>query len=177
MVPKTLTKEQFPLSLGPHRGQGGCERVSLESHSPSSLASEQLWAVREGDQSHFSRTLCQNAGKCDTHADPASDRQGDTRARSLRSPSLPHRRYIGGFFNVTSTVPGSLASAFQPVLLAPPYHQTRLCDSVRPALGYVIQTILNYLDDWLILAQSQDQLCEHRDLVLSHLSRLGIRVN
>ncbi len=30
--------------------------------------------------------------------------------------------------------------------------------------------ILNYLDDWLILAQSQDQLCEHRDLVLSHLS-------
>ncbi|KAL0147254.1 hypothetical protein M9458_057440 [Cirrhinus mrigala] len=26
---------------------------------------------------------------------------------------------------------------------------------------------LNYLDDWLILAQSQDQLCEHRDLVLT----------
>ncbi len=37
--------------------------------------------------------------------------------------------------------------------------------------------ILNYLDDWLILAQSQDQLCEHRDLVLSHLSQLGLRVN
>ncbi len=30
--------------------------------------------------------------------------------------------------------------------------------------------ILNYLDDWLILAQSQDQLCEHRDLVLSQPS-------
>ncbi len=37
--------------------------------------------------------------------------------------------------------------------------------------------ILNYLDHWLILAQSQDQLCEHRDLVLSHLSQLGLRVN
>ncbi len=37
--------------------------------------------------------------------------------------------------------------------------------------------ILNYLDDWLILAQSQDQLCEHRDLVLSHLSQLGLQVN
>ncbi len=37
--------------------------------------------------------------------------------------------------------------------------------------------ILNYLNDWLILAQSQDQLCEHRDLVLSHLSQLGLRVN
>ncbi len=35
--------------------------------------------------------------------------------------------------------------------------------------------ILNYLNDWLILAQ--DQLCEHRDLVLSHLSQLALRVN
>ncbi len=33
--------------------------------------------------------------------------------------------------------------------------------------------ILNYLDNWLKLAQSQDQLSEHRDLVLSHLSQLG----
>ncbi len=33
--------------------------------------------------------------------------------------------------------------------------------------------ILNYLDDWLILAQSRALLCEHRDMVLSHLSRLG----
>ncbi len=36
---------------------------------------------------------------------------------------------------------------------------------------------LNYLDDWLILAQSREQLCEHRDLVLSHLSQLGLQVN
>ncbi len=33
--------------------------------------------------------------------------------------------------------------------------------------------ILNYLDDWLRMAQSWDQLCDHRDLVLRHLSRLG----
>ncbi|XP_077100160.1 uncharacterized protein LOC143751477 [Siphateles boraxobius] len=37
--------------------------------------------------------------------------------------------------------------------------------------------ILNYLDDWLILAHSRDQLCEHRDLVLRHLSQLGLQVN
>ncbi len=35
--------------------------------------------------------------------------------------------------------------------------------------------ILNYLDDWLILAQSREQLGDHRDLV--HLSQLGLRVN
>ncbi|KAI2652499.1 ORF V: Enzymatic polyprotein [Labeo rohita] len=37
--------------------------------------------------------------------------------------------------------------------------------------------ILNYLDDWLIIAHSRDLLCEHRDLVLRHLSHLGLRVN
>ncbi len=37
--------------------------------------------------------------------------------------------------------------------------------------------ILNYLDDWLILAPSRDQLCEHRDMVLCHLTLLGLRVN
>ncbi|XDV35093.1 hypothetical protein PO909_005124 [Leuciscus waleckii] len=37
--------------------------------------------------------------------------------------------------------------------------------------------ILNYLDDWLIIAHSRDLLCEHRDMVLRHLSRLGLQVN
>ncbi len=36
--------------------------------------------------------------------------------------------------------------------------------------------ILNYLDDWLILAQFRRQLSAHRDLVLKHLSLLGLRV-
>ncbi len=326
---QNLDKRAVSSISGSPEGTGGCERVKLELHSPSSLASGQLWAVREGGQSHYSRTLCQNAGKCVTHADPASDRQRDARAGSLRSPSLPHRRYVSGFVGVTSTVLGGLASAPQPVSLAPPYHQTRLCDSVRPATSQVsrhplhhsegsgcphlasrdlsstgegrdragpssryevgvlqpllhctqekrwVKTnlgsarfepgpsqapvqnahtethlwvrpsprlvcsdrpegrvlpcvdpsapqaipavcvrrtayqykvlpfglslsprvftkvaeaalvplreqgvrILNYLDDWLILAQSQDQLCEHRDMVLSHLSQLGLQVN
>ncbi len=134
---QNLDKRAVSSISGSPQGMGGCERVNLESHSPSSLASEQLWAVREGDQSHYSRTLCRNTGKCITHADPASDRQRDTRGGSLRSPSLPHRGYVGEFVGATSTVLGGLASAFQPVSLAPPYHQTRLCDSVRPVTSQV----------------------------------------
>ncbi len=37
--------------------------------------------------------------------------------------------------------------------------------------------ILNYLNNWLILSQSRSQLCKYRDLVLSHLSQLGLQVN
>ncbi len=37
--------------------------------------------------------------------------------------------------------------------------------------------ILNYLDDWLILVQSREQLGDHRDLMLRHLSQLGLWVN
>ncbi len=37
--------------------------------------------------------------------------------------------------------------------------------------------ILNYLDDWLILAQSQAVLTSHKTLLLSHLDCLGLRVN
>ncbi|KAL0172912.1 hypothetical protein M9458_033223, partial [Cirrhinus mrigala] len=37
--------------------------------------------------------------------------------------------------------------------------------------------ILNYLDDWLILAHSWDLVCAHRDVFLNHLAQLGLRVN
>ncbi|KAL0168330.1 hypothetical protein M9458_036552, partial [Cirrhinus mrigala] len=37
--------------------------------------------------------------------------------------------------------------------------------------------ILNYLDDWLILAHSWDLVWAHRDMVLNHLAQLGLRVN
>ncbi len=84
--PKPRQKSSFLYLWVPQRGRGVVNESKLELHSPSSLASGQLWAVREGGQSHYSRTLCRNAGKCVTHADPASDRQRDARAGSLRSP-------------------------------------------------------------------------------------------
>ena len=37
--------------------------------------------------------------------------------------------------------------------------------------------ILNYLDDWLILAQSEAELIAHRTVLLSHLDSLGLTVN
>ncbi len=52
-------------------------------------------------------------------------------------PCVPHRcpttGYVGGSVGAAGTVSRSLASAPQSVSVAPTDHQTRLCDSVRPA--------------------------------------------
>ncbi len=54
---------------------------------------------------------------------------------------------------------------------------TKVVEGALTPLWEVGVRILNYLEDWLILAQSREQLSEHRDLVLRHLSQLGLRVN
>ncbi len=54
---------------------------------------------------------------------------------------------------------------------------TKVVEGTLTPLREVGVRILNYLDDWLILAQSREQLGDHRDLVLRHFSQLGLRVN
>ncbi len=54
---------------------------------------------------------------------------------------------------------------------------TKCMDVALSPLRQMGIRILNYLDDWLILAQSEVELLSHRTLILSHLERLGLRVN
>ncbi len=54
---------------------------------------------------------------------------------------------------------------------------TRVVEAALVPLREAGIHVLIYLDDWLILALSQALLCEHRDTVLCHLSRLGLQVN
>ncbi len=54
---------------------------------------------------------------------------------------------------------------------------TRCMDAALSPLQQMGIRILNYLDDWLILAQSQAVLTSHKTLLLSHLDCLGLRVN
>ncbi len=37
--------------------------------------------------------------------------------------------------------------------------------------------IINYIDDWLILAQSHQLAVRHRDVMLAHMKELGLRLN
>ncbi len=37
--------------------------------------------------------------------------------------------------------------------------------------------ILNYIDDWLILAHSEQMAVRHRDVILAHMKELGLRLS
>ncbi len=54
---------------------------------------------------------------------------------------------------------------------------TKCMDAALFPLRQMGVCILNYLDDWLILAQSEAKVIAHRSLLLSHLERLGLRIN
>ncbi|KAI2646402.1 Transposon Ty3-G Gag-Pol polyprotein [Labeo rohita] len=54
---------------------------------------------------------------------------------------------------------------------------TRCVDAaLAPLRLWGIRT-LNYINDWLILAQSEHMAVQHRDVVLAHLKELGLRLN
>ncbi len=72
----------------------------------------------------------EESGECYWHHRPGLHRP---RAGSLCSTLLPHHGYVGDSVGAAGTVSRSLASAPQSISVAPTDHQTRLCDSVRPA--------------------------------------------
>ncbi len=51
---------------------------------------------------------------------------------------------------------------------------TKCIDAALFPLRQMGIRILNYLDDWLILAQSEDEFLSHRFVLLSHLDCLGL---
>ncbi len=54
---------------------------------------------------------------------------------------------------------------------------TKCVDTVLAPLRIQGICILNYMDDWLILAQSEQLAVWHRDVVLAHMKELGLRLN
>ncbi len=54
---------------------------------------------------------------------------------------------------------------------------TKLMDAALAPLRLQGIRVLNYLDDWLILAHSRELVSRHRDIVLGHIHSLGLRMN
>ncbi len=54
---------------------------------------------------------------------------------------------------------------------------TKCVDAALAPLQLQGIRILNYIDDWLILAHSEQLAVRHRDVVLAHMKELGLRLN
>ncbi len=54
---------------------------------------------------------------------------------------------------------------------------TKCMDAALAPLRLLGIRVLNYLDDWLILAHSRELVSRHRDIVLRHIHSLGLRMN
>ncbi len=54
---------------------------------------------------------------------------------------------------------------------------TKCMDTALAPLKFQGIRVLNYLDDWLILAHSRELVSRHRDIVLRHIHSLGFRMN
>ncbi len=57
--------------------------------------------------------------------------------------------------------------------LWPPRTFTKCMDAALAPLRLQGIRVLNYLDDWLILAHSRELVSRHRDIVLGHIHSLG----
>ncbi len=84
-----------------------------------------------------------------------------------------HRRFLrfafGGKAYQYKVLPFGLALA--------PRTFTKCMDAALAPLRLQGIRVLNYLDDWLILAHSRELVSRHRDIVLGHIHSLGLRMN
>ncbi len=84
-----------------------------------------------------------------------------------------HRRFLrfpfGGKTYQYKVLPFGLALA--------PRTFTKCMDAALAPLRLQGIRVLNYLDDWLILAHSRELVSRHRDIVLGHIHSLGLRMN
>ncbi len=84
-----------------------------------------------------------------------------------------HRRFLqfafGGKAYQYKVLPFGLALA--------PRTFTKCMDAALAPLRLQGIRVLNYLDDWLILAHSRELVSRHRDIVLCHIHSLGLGMN
>ncbi len=84
-----------------------------------------------------------------------------------------HRKFLrfafGGRAYQFSVLPFGLALS--------PHTFTKCVDAALAPLRLQCIHIMNYIDDWLILAQSHQLAVWHRDFVLAHMKELGLRLN
>ncbi len=189
-VVQSLTSPRNAQAL---RQEIGCllEKGAVERVPPNELESvfySRYFVVpkRDGglrpilDQTHQQSALQTSVQDDNAETDPgANSPRGLVCVRGFEGRVLSiqiaphHRRFLRFAFEGTayqySVLPFGLALA--------PRTFSKCVDAALSPLRASGMRILNYLDDWLILAQSRDTLLSHIDSLLIHLESLGLCVN
>ncbi len=87
---------------------------------------------------------------------------------SKNQSKVPEVRFWG------QSIPIS-GSSVRPRVITPHFRKCVNADLVLLQLQGI--RIMNYIDDWLILAQSHQLAVRHRYVVLAHIKELGLRLN
>ncbi|KAI2646365.1 Gag-Pol polyprotein [Labeo rohita] len=127
------------------------------------------------DLRHLNRALMKHRAIQDDHieADPLAHTPRGLDAYFHIQIAPHHRRFLRFAFEGVAyqytVLPFGLSLA--------PRTFTKCMDAALSPLRQKGIRILNYLDNWLVLAQSEAELLSHRALLLNHLDCLGLKVN
>ncbi len=175
------TRSESPIKEGGHRG-GPSSREGIRILQPVFHSSQKGWRVASDHRSASTEPLSQSAEVQDAHAKAScvtnqvqglvchdrSKRRILPRIHPSVSQEVPKVRFWGKAYQYR-VLPFGLALS--------PRTFTKVVDAVLAPLRLQGIRILNYIDDWLILAQSEMEAARHRDVVLAHMKQLGLRLN
>ncbi len=175
------TRSESPIKEGGHRG-GPSSREGIRVLQPVFHSSQKGWRVASDHRSASTEPLSQSAEVQDAHAKAScvtnqvqglvchdrSKRRILPRIHPSVSQEVPKVRFWGKAYQYR-VLPFGLALS--------PRTFTKVVDAVLAPLRLQGIRILNYIDDWLILAQSEMEAARHRDVVLAHMKQLGLRLN
>ncbi|XDV51917.1 hypothetical protein PO909_020709 [Leuciscus waleckii] len=136
-------------------------------------SSQEGWGVASNNRSQALESFSEEIQVQDAHN--SSHRESDP-VRGLVRHDRSKGRILPYFHpSMSQEVP---EVRFLPFGLAlSPRTFTKCMDAVLAPLRLQGIRVLNYIDDWLILARSREMAVRHRDVVLAHIRCLGLRLN
>ncbi len=175
------TRSESPIKEGGHRG-GPSSREGIRVLQPVFHSSQEGWRVASDHRSASTEPLSQSAEVQDAHAEAScvinqvqglvchdrSKRRILPRIHPSVSQEVPKVHFWG------QSIPISGSSLRSSTLTPHVYKSSGCSTSSIEAAGH---PILNYIDDWLILAQSEMEAARHRDVILAHMKQLGLKLN
>ncbi len=175
------TRSENPIKQGGHR-VGPSSRDGIRVLQPVFHSSQEGWRVASDHRSASTEPLSQSAEVQDAHAEVSrvtnqvrglvchdrSKRRILPHIHPSMSQEVPKVRFWGKAYQYR-VLPFGLAHS--------PRTFTKVVDAVLAPLRLQGIRILNYIDNWLILAQSEMEAARHRDVILAHMKQLGLRLN